>query len=880
MSAKRVAPKPHEETSPSEKQHELETRGAHTKHKPRPKPRGKSVVLTIHAPVEHTLPAQQTAHTQVAIFDENDALLGVAPVTRGIAKVTAPATQVGRMVRVFHLPADDAVKVPTIARLRRNLAIEERFRVRPELDLRLPPALDKYWRRSCCRVRGRVFMRVTLPNGTVQERPLCNARIVICEVDTSIRGIVRKLPNDLVYRLRDEWFEAIRRPPIGPDLSPELEAIRGGLHLALRTEATVNLQARAGLLELERTATAAHIREALIARVDLLRPYWCVFDWLERFYQVDCIQTVAVDDDGSFDTEISYPCYGDHPDLYFKVEQDCHPGGWLTVYAPSVQCNTRWDYCCGTPVNIQVTHPAAVPGRAPTPHTWPYSPGNPASVGSWELLPYTSGVFVVHSALMHTGKVLLFSGTAEINLPRESRVWDPDTGSLTAQPFAIPAPGIPPDDLFCSGHAFLTDGRVLVNGGAVPGQGRGIRATHIFDPATETWSKVRDMNHARWYPTTLTLPDGKAITFSGRDGSAAVVPQVEVYDPATDTWTDLPASANKTLEIYPSLHIMSDGKILYTGTRWAGSLPWMSPPASALFDPATNTWTDVDDHVIPNRTEGCSVLLPPRRPALEIHEHDDIPKAPKTPPTLSRVLVVGGPGSTAAEQACAEIIDMADAAPAWRRITDMNFRRTNVNGVILPDGKVLFCTGIDGFKWGPNVPTLSAEIFDPQTETWTTMAAMSVARQYHSSSILLPDARVLNTGSVGPAGNILSMEVYSPPYLFRGPRPSISACPSTVGYGAEFTVESPDSCRIDQVTLIRASTITHHTNTDQRFLALAWHRDGRCGLRVTAPANANLAPPGYYLLFLIDDSDVPSIARFVQLGSGGLARRAKAKRNR
>ena len=146
---------------------------------------------------------------------------------------------------------------------------------------------------------------------------------------------------------------------------------------------------------------------------------------------------------------------------------------------------------------------------------------------------------------------------------------------------------------------------------------------------------------------------------------------------------------------------------------------------------------------------------------------------------------------------------MAAASPLWNRIADMNFPRTNVNGVILPDGNVLICAGIDGYKWGPNTPTLQAELFDPQSGSWTTVASMSVVRQYHSVSLLLPDGRVLNTGGVGGPGNIMSMEIYSPPYLFRGPRPRITSSPASVTYDEHVSIESPDACRIRKVAMIR-----------------------------------------------------------------------------
>jgi hypothetical protein len=308
---------------------------------------------------------------------------------------------------------------------------------------------------------------------------------------------------------------------------------------------------------------------------------------------------------------------------------------------------------------------------------------------------------------------------------------------------------------------------------------------------------------------------------------------------------------------------MPDGTILYTGTRWDGSSnPWMSPPASARLNLAANTWTNVDDHEIPDRTEGFSVLLPPFEPGPFIHEHDDIPKPPKEPPTLTRVLVTGGHGATVT----AEIIDMADGAPAWRRTADMNFPRRNVNGVLLPDGKVLVCSGIRHFKWDADPGYVyEAELFDPQAESWTVAAPMTVGRQYHSVSLLLADGRVLNVGSQSAIVREMRMEVYSPPYLFRGPRPKINSSPAATAYGDDFLVESPDSCRIDRVALIRPTSVTHHTNTDQRYLPLRWEREGNCSLRIGAPANAQLAPPGYYLLFILDDCGVPSVGRFIRL---------------
>jgi hypothetical protein len=513
-------------------------------------------------------------------------------------------------------------------------------------------------------------------------------------------------------------------------------------------------------------------------------------------------------------------------------------------------------------VEILVT--SATPGLGPAfSPCVPASASDPAAIGQWQTLPSTSEVFVVHAALMRTGKVLLFSGGVENQLPKESRVWDPVTGGLTPHTFS--------DDLFCAFQVALGDGRVLVMGGSnyTGPHGRGVTITYTFDPGAPGWVKHADMAFARWYPTAVVLDDGRVIVASGR-AAGPVVSQMERFDPGTNAWTTLPSSASKLLDIYPSLHLMAGGKVLYTGTRWEGGSssprPWPSPPDSALFDPATSSWADVAAHVIPNRTEGTSVLLPPRASAAHHHGHGE---AMPPPGTLSRVLVLGGDCGSPTERASAEVIDMADPEPQWHRIADMHHRRVNPNAVLLADGSVLVCAGITGFKWDPDPGrVLESEIFDPQSLAWRRAAAMSDGRQYHSVSLLLPDGRVLNTGSVGGSGgftNLMSMEVYSPPYLFRGPRPRITAYPAAVARGETFVVTSPDACRIRRAALVRPGAPTHHTDSEPRYLPLDFGREGACEIHLHVPGGAGLLPPGYYLLFLLDDCDVPSIGKFVHV---------------
>jgi Galactose oxidase-like, Early set domain len=187
---------------------------------------------------------------------------------------------------------------------------------------------------------------------------------------------------------------------------------------------------------------------------------------------------------------------------------------------------------------------------------------------------------------------------------------------------------------------------------------------------------------------------------------------------------------------------------------------------------------------------------------------------------------------------------------------------------LLPDGNVLVTGG--GTTTGATDTThavLPAELWSPITEAWTTLASMSAPRLYHSEALLLPDGRVLVSGGgrfnddTEPTDQF-SAEFYSPPYLFKGPRPVISSAPSQLSYGQNFTVQTPDAARIGQVSLIRFGSVTHAINMSQRFVPLAFSISSG-SLTITAPANANLAPPGNYMLFLVDTNGIPSVATVV-----------------
>src|SRR5919109_3905750 len=192
----------------------------------------------------------------------------------------------------------------------------------------------------------------------------------------------------------------------------------------------------------------------------------------------------------------------------------------------------------------------------------------------------------------------------------------------------------------------------------------------------------------------------------------------------------------------------------------------------------------------------------------------------------------------------------------------MRFARRQLNALMLPDGKVLVTGGTSGSGFNDETnPVFAAEMWDPATEQWTTLASATVPRLYHSTTLLLPDGRVLSMGG----NDHLETEIFSPPYLFKGARPAITSAPGSVGYGQSFFVGTPNAAAITKVTMLRLSSTTHAFNMGQHFSQLTFSQ-ATGGLNVTAPANANVAPPGYYLLFILNGNGVPSEAAIVRVG--------------
>jgi hypothetical protein len=456
--------------------------------------------------------------------------------------------------------------------------------------------------------------------------------------------------------------------------------------------------------------------------------------------------------------------------------------------------------------------------------------------GQWQTLPYTMPINPIHAALLHTGKVLVVAGSGNVpsNTDFEAAIWDPQSATINTQPVQW--------DMFCNGMVVLPDGKPLIFGGTVKYDPFvGAKNASTYDPATGAFTDQPNMAHGRWYPTGTVLSDGRVMVFSGLDENTHTNKTVEIFTEGAG-WSS-PVASGWTPPPYPRLHVLPNGKVFYSG----------SSTASRFFDPGTNNWTNVvaTTNYSRTRTYGSSVLLP------------------LTPANNYKpVVIIMGGGSPAT--ATSELIDLSVASPSWVYGPPMSQPRLDMNATLLPNGKILATAGSTNDEEEATA-SFNADLYDPTTNTFSSAGANAFPRLYHSQALLLPDATVLVAGGNPTRGTYdPHMEIYSPAYLFNGDgsaaaRPAITnVTPEVIGYGATFQIATPNRDSISSVVLVRAGAVTHSFDMDQRLVEMSFFAQGGA-LTVTSPPNGNIAPPGYYLLFLLNKEGVPSVASFVQL---------------
>ncbi|HET8873201.1 MAG TPA: Ig-like domain-containing protein, partial [Gaiellaceae bacterium] len=458
---------------------------------------------------------------------------------------------------------------------------------------------------------------------------------------------------------------------------------------------------------------------------------------------------------------------------------------------------------------------------------------SPRDVGEWG--PVVDWPVVgVHVALLPNGKVLAYDSigdnateTYPVHDHTRATVWDPATGSQT--PVTVDT-GF---NIFCSGLAHLVDGRMFMAGGNKDPQLNGIVQTHLFDPATNLWSLGPNMLGGRWYPTVTPLNNGEMLITSGRVNT----PEVRTLTGGLRALT----TASLSLPLYPWMDVAPNGKAFYSGP---------DQTLRTLDTGGTGTWQTLGQRDTINRDYGGHALF-----------------------DVGKMLIAGGGPSTKD----ARVVDVNGATPGVSATAPMTFGRRQHNLTVLADGTVL-ATGGNSSGAGLvdlNAGVYPAEQWNPATGQWRTLAPMQITRQYHSTALLLPDGRVLSSGGgiCGTCDQVhylaKNAEIFSPPYLFQAdgtlaPRPTIDAAPASTSYGVAMEIETANPASISKVALVRLGAVTHSDNMEQRYIPLSFTA-GATSIAATAPANANVAPPGPYMLFIIDANGVPSVSRMVSV---------------
>ncbi len=471
--------------------------------------------------------------------------------------------------------------------------------------------------------------------------------------------------------------------------------------------------------------------------------------------------------------------------------------------------------------------------------------GGGSGLGVWGPTTTLPLVPVAGSALGN-GKVLLWSAYERFTFGgdrgrTQTVLFDPVTSQSSLRQVSNTG-----HDMFCPGIANLADGRILVNGGSSAAE------TSIYDPVSDTWQDASDMNIARGYQGTTLLSDGSAFTLGGSWSGGQGNKHAEVWTEAGG-WRRLtgvraePFTGDDPQGVYRGdnhlwLFAWTGNRVFHAGPTRA--MHWIDTAGNGSVGGAGNRGND------PYAMNGNAVMYEP-----------------------GKILTTGGAQAyqDAEATANATVIDITGANVTSRPVASMAFRRGFHDSVVLPSGEVVVVGGQSRVvPFSDATAILAAELWDPDTETFTTLASMATPRTYHSMALLLADGRVLAGGGGlcgGCSTNHPDVEILTPPYLLDdngnpAPRPSISAAPASIDLNERFDVSA--SAGVAEFTLVRMASATHSVNNDQRRIPVSF-TGGDGSYRLTAPADGGIAPPGNYYLFAIDGAGVPSVAAVVNL---------------
>ena len=461
------------------------------------------------------------------------------------------------------------------------------------------------------------------------------------------------------------------------------------------------------------------------------------------------------------------------------------------------------------------------------------------TLGCWgEVLPW--GTIAVHMVALKNGLVQIADASFPNTVVRRFNPADDTIGPPESVTTGHP--------LFCSGHAQTADGRVLYVGGLT--NDVNFMAT-LYEPDTNTWVAADDNSANRFYPALTTLSTGKILVLGGSGSTTARTPNIfDPTQPSGQQWRLLAGAAYGTSEYpfdlpnYPRVVQTSSLAIYYGSAESAGTGIEQN---TRYLDTRLEKWIDL--FAIPDPIEGGSGLMY----------------------ALDKLMKAGGP-QFGPSMDLAYVLDLTVATPQWTAIAPMNHARQQFLLIALPgpEGSVLALGGTDLGN-----PVMTPEKYNAATNQWADLAPHAEQREYHSSAVLLSDARVLSGGGTHDGQGNDTAQVYSPPYLFNpngtfAARPVITALYSSGGsnvvrYGRSFTIESPQASSIAIINLIRLGASTHAWDHNQRAVTLSFNPPNNGAITVAAPRHDAQAPPGYYYVFAVNTAGVPSKAAIVRL---------------
>lgn len=474
----------------------------------------------------------------------------------------------------------------------------------------------------------------------------------------------------------------------------------------------------------------------------------------------------------------------------------------------------------------------------------------PVSLAKWSA-PIGLPLVPVGAAILPSGQVLLWASNMTNNFTANGNthtvIFDTSTNSWSARNVTETA-----HNMFCPGTAMLPDGRLLVNGGYDAPK------TSIYNPVTNAWTAAANMNLARGYNGSTLLSDGSVLTLGGAwsGGSSAKAAEIFTTAGAWRTLSGVPDSTEFMINgTFTSWQNNSHYNLIPTGNGQVllaapgPNMFWINPQGNGSYTPAG-----------PRGDDG---------PAFSTNT---------VMFDAGRILKVGGStwntGGMAANGS-AYIIDTTQGAATVTKLPSMTYARGHHNSVVLPNGQVIVIGGQTRMEeFSDAYAVLAPELFDPSTNTFTVMPSMSVARNYHSIAMLLPDGRVLAGGGglCACAGDHPDVQILSPPYLFNAdgsaaPRPVIAAAPTTLGYGTTASVTT--NAAVASFALVRLNATTHGVNNDQRRVSLSFTATDATHYQVAIPTNPGILLPGKWMLFAMNAYGTPSMATMVTVSNTG-----------